>query len=78
MECYPVKGRLPASLLYYRMARKLFPEEYLSMVRLRFPAYVKVLLSNTYPRTEVTTRLSGSGALHFGPFRSRAAAEARG
>lgn len=75
VECYPVKGRLPASLLYYRLARELFPEEYLPMVRLRFPAYVKVLLSNTYPRTEVTTRFSGSGALHFGPFRSRAAAE---
>jgi hypothetical protein len=75
VECYPVKGRLPASLLYYRLARELFPDEYLPMVRLRLPAYVKVLLSNTYPRTEVTTRFSGSGALHFGPFRSRAAAE---
>ncbi len=75
VECYPVKGRLPASLLYYGLARKLFPDEYLSMVRLRFPAYVKVLLANTYPRTEVTTRFSGSGALHYGPFRTRAAAE---
>jgi excinuclease UvrABC nuclease subunit len=75
VECYPVKGRLPASLLYYRLARALFPDEYRQMVKLRFPAYVKLLLSNGYPRTEVSVRFSGSGALHYGPFPSRAAAE---
>ena len=74
-DCYPVNGKLPAALLYYRLARRLFPDDYLPMVRLRFPAYVKVVRSNTYPRTEITTRISGSGALHYGPFRSRAVAE---
>lgn len=75
VECHPVKGRLPASLLYYRLARSLFPDEYAQMVKLRFPAYVKLLLANAYPRTEVSVRMSGSGALHYGPFPSRAAAE---
>lgn len=75
VECYPVAGQLPASLLYYRLARDLFPDEYSQMVKLRFPAYVRLLMSNAYPRTEVSVRLSGSGAIQYGPFATRAAAE---
>ena len=39
------------------------------------PAYVKLTLGNQFPRTAVTTRVSGSKGLYYGPFRTRAAAE---
>lgn len=68
-------SKLEASLLFYEMARRHFPEEYLRMVRLRPPPFVKVLLNNEFPRTTVTARLTSSGAFQFGPFRTRASAE---
>jgi len=75
VECYLACGQIPAALLYYRLARALFPDEYSQMVKLRFPAYVRLLMSNAYPRTEVSIRLSNSPAVQFGPFPTRAAAE---
>jgi excinuclease ABC subunit C len=68
-------SKLEASLLFYEIARRYFPEEYERMVRLRPPPFVKVLLANEFPRTTITTRLSASGAFQFGPFRTRVAAE---
>ncbi len=68
-------SKLEASLLFYEMARSHFPQEYERMVRLRPPPFVKVLLSNEFPRTTVTTRLTTSGAFQFGPFRTRVSAE---
>jgi len=70
-----VASQLASQLVFYEQARRWFPETYTDQIRLRFPAYVKVLMSNEYPRTQVTTRLSASGAVHYGPFRTRAAAE---
>ena len=70
-----VASRLASHLVYYEQARRWFPDTYTDQIRLRFPAYVKVLMANEYPRTQVTTRLSASGAVHYGPFRTRAAAE---
>ncbi len=75
IEYSPTASKLEASLLFYEIARRHFPEEYERMVRLRPPPWVKVLLSNEFPRTTITTRLSASGAFQFGPFRTRAAAE---
>ena len=49
--------------------------EYERLVKLRMPAYVKLILSNEFPRTQVTTRLAAGPALYYGPFRTRAAAE---
>lgn len=43
-------------------------------LRLRPPVFVKVHLSNPWPRTSVSTRLSRSASLCFGPFRNRTAA----
>jgi hypothetical protein len=57
------------------VARRHFPETYVSYLKLRFPPYLKVILSNPFPRTQITTRLSGAASFHFGPFRNRAAAE---
>ncbi|MDX2150827.1 MAG: hypothetical protein SFV54_08825 [Bryobacteraceae bacterium] len=70
-----VGSSLESSLLFYELAREYFPGTYLEYIRLRFPAYVKLVLSNEFPRAHVTTRLGGGRALYFGPFRTRAGAE---
>ena len=66
---------LESSVVHYEQARRLLPETYLEVTRLRMPTYVRIVLSNEFPRSHVTTHLTRSGALHFGPFRSRASAE---
>lgn len=66
---------LESSLVFYELARRHFPNSYLRLMKLRMPPYVKLILSNPFPRSQVTTRLSGARALHYGPFRTRAAAE---
>lgn len=75
VEYWLVGSHLASSLVLYELARRHFPETYLSYLKLRFPPYLKVILSNPYPRTQVTTHLSGGRSLHLGPFRTRAAAE---
>ncbi len=74
VEYWPVNSRLEASLVHYSVARRLFPADYARRVKLGAPAYVKLILANRFPRTQVTTRLSAAALFH-GPFRSRASAE---
>jgi excinuclease UvrABC nuclease subunit len=64
-----------SSVVLYEEARRLFPEEYAAVIRLRMPAYLRIVLSKEFPRSQVTTHLRPSAGLHFGPFRSRASAE---
>ncbi len=66
---------LETSLVYYEVARAHFAEDYLSRIKLRMPPYVKILLSNRFPRSQVTTRLDASRSLYYGPFRTRASAD---
>jgi excinuclease UvrABC nuclease subunit len=68
-------SRLEASLVHYEWARRYFPDDYERIARIRPAPFVKVLLGNAFPRTCVTTRLSGGSAFQYGPFRTRAAAE---
>ncbi len=75
VEYWPTASRFESMLLHYALARRYFPDDYLRMVKLRMPAYVKLILANEFPRTQVSTRLSASRAIHYGPFQSRAAAE---
>ncbi len=75
LECWPTASRFESMLLHYALARRYFPEDYLRMVKLQMPAYVKLILANEFPRTQVSMRLSASRTLHYGPFQSRAAAE---
>jgi excinuclease UvrABC nuclease subunit len=63
------------AVAHYEQARRLFPEDYLDTIKLRMPPYVKVVLSNEYPRSHITTHLARSAGLWYGPFRSRASAE---
>ena len=75
VEYWLTGSRFESMLVHYALARRYFPEDYLRMVKLRMPAYVKLILANEFPRTQVSSRLSASSALHYGPFQSRAAAE---
>jgi excinuclease ABC subunit C len=64
-----------SSLVLYEAAREHFPETYLKLLKLRMPPYVKIVLSNAFPRSQIVTHLSRQSAAYYGPFRSRASAE---
>jgi len=64
-----------SSIVFYELARQHFPNEYPRLMKLQLPPYVRLVLNNEFPRTHVTTHLSRTAGLHFGPFRSRASAE---
>ncbi len=68
-------SQLESNLLYYRLARKYFPESYLKLAKLRMPAYLKLVLGNEFPRTSITTRVTGGKGIYYGPFRTRTGAE---
>ena len=68
-------SRFEADLLLYRMARAYRPGDYRRYLKLRPPAFIKVLLQNRFPRTCLTHRLTRSAAVFFGPFATRKAAE---
>jgi excinuclease ABC subunit C len=59
----------------YELARQHFPKTYLDLLKLRMPTYVKLVLANEFPRSQLTTHLGRAPALYCGPFRSRASAE---
>lgn len=72
---YWVTGsRFESALVHYALAKEHYPDTYLRMIKLRLPAYVRLTLANTFPRTQVTTRIGGN-AMYYGPFRTRASAE---
>ena len=75
IEYWDVGSRLEAFLISLELGRLHFPDSYRQRFKLRLPPYVKLLLSNTFPRTVVSTRLTASRARFFGPFRTRTAAE---
>jgi excinuclease ABC subunit C len=75
VEYWSTGSNFESMLVHYALARRYFPDDYLRMIKLRMPAYVKLILANEFPRTQVSSRLSASSALHYGPFQSRAAAE---
>jgi excinuclease ABC subunit C len=75
VEYWLTASRFESMLLHYALAKRHYPDDYLRLVKLRMPAYVKLILANEFPRSQVTTRLSGGAGLYYGPFRTRAAAE---
>ena len=76
----PVGSTFEQSLTYYQHAKKLFPQRYRDLLRMRPPAVLKVSLRNAYPRCYVTRHISvdSSGTptagSYYGPFPSRGAA----
>ena len=75
VEYWLTASRFESMLLHYALARRDFPDDYLRLIKLRMPAYVKLILANEFPRTQVTARLTGGQAIYYGPFRTRAGAE---
>lgn len=75
VEYWLTASRFESMLLHYGLAKRFFPDDYLRLVKLRMPAYVKLILANEFPRSQVTTRLGGGSKLYYGPFRTRGAAE---
>jgi len=72
---YELTGsRLESQFLVLELARKHLGPRYREEIRLRFPPYVKLILSNPFPRTTVTARIGRAKAVYFGPFRSRSTA----
>src|ERR1022692_573769 len=41
----------------YELARRHFPKTYLDLLKLRMPTYVKLVLTNEFPRSQLTTHL---------------------
>jgi excinuclease ABC subunit C len=75
IEYWPVASRLQSTLVLWDVARQYVPDEYLHILKLRYPPYVKLILANEFPRTQVTTRIGGAAGQYYGPFRSRGSAE---
>ncbi len=70
-----VGSSLEAIMVFYAAARRYHPETYTSQVRLRMPFYLKMALADRFPRSYVTSRLTGGRSLYYGPFRTRAVAQ---
>lgn len=74
-------SKLEQTLTYYQNAKRLFPERYRKLMRLRPPAVLKVNLRNAYPRCFVTRRVPVDAAgtpisgTYYGPFASFKSAE---
>jgi excinuclease ABC subunit C len=67
-------SRLAAQFLVLELARKYLGAGYRSDIRLRLPPYVKLILSNQFPRTQVTSYIGRVRAVYVGPFRNRSTA----
>ena len=75
VEYWLTASSFESTLLHYALARREYPETYLRLIKLRMPAYVKLVLGNDYPRAQVTSRITAGRGLYYGPFRTRASAE---
>ncbi len=75
VEYWALESRLESSLLMYELAQRYYPDDYAKRLRLRPAAFVRLVMGNEYPRTQVTTRVAGGSSRYYGPFRSRASAE---
>jgi excinuclease UvrABC nuclease subunit len=67
-------SRLESQFLLWELARRYLGEDYRRQIRLRLPPYVKLVTSNPFPRTQLTTHLGRAAAVYFGPFRNRSTA----
>ena len=75
VEYWLTGSKLESAVRMHDLARQHFPRTYLDVLRLRMPPYVKVILTNEFPRTQISTHLGRAPALYFGPFQARASAE---
>ncbi len=71
----PVGSNFEARWLLYELNRLYYPAVYRQRLRLKPPALLKLNLLNRFPRCYPTRRIANDGALYYGPFASRVAAE---
>lgn len=64
-------SNLAALLRHYELLNLYAPDGAARRLRLRPPVFVKVLLSNPWPRTSISTRLSRGASFCFGPFQNK-------
>jgi excinuclease ABC subunit C len=75
LEYHLAGSKLESRFLHLDLARQHLGADYRREIRLRLPPYVKLLLSNEFPRTQVALRLSkATRSLYVGPFRNRSTA----
>jgi excinuclease UvrABC nuclease subunit len=82
LEYSQAGSKLESRFTHLELARMHLGADYRREIRLRLPPYVKLLLSNEFPRTQVAMRLGRAGAnrspanrsLYVGPFRNRSTA----
>lgn len=67
-------SRLESQFVLWELARLHLGPGYRDEIRLRLPPYVKLVLTNAFPRTHVTAQLGRAEAVYFGPFRNRSTA----
>ena len=75
VEYWLTGSKLESAVRMYDLARRYFPKTYLDVLRLRMPPYVKLILTNEFPRSQITNHLGRAPAVYFGPFRTRVSAE---
>lgn len=69
-------SKLEAQFLVLSLAHRHLGPDYRKEIRLRLPSWVKLVLSNQFPRTQVTSKVGRTKAVYFGPFRTRSTAAA--
>ncbi len=75
LEYHLAGSKLESRFLHLDLARAHAGPDYRKEIRLRLPPYVKLLLSNEFPRTQIAARLGKtSRSLYVGPFRNRSTA----
>jgi excinuclease ABC subunit C len=73
---YSVTGnRLDQWLGYFLACRAAFPKTYWEKIRVRPAKFLRLLLSNPFPRTQIASGLGGPKTYSFGPFKTRLSAE---
>ena len=75
-ECWITGSALESSLRMYQLARRHFPKTYLDLLRLRLPPYVKIVLDDPFPRSQITT--ASTGRRHSTSDRSDRASQRKG
>jgi excinuclease UvrABC nuclease subunit len=75
IDYYPTGSTFESMVVLYRLARRHRRGDYRRFLRLKIPPFLKLNLTNPYPRCYLTRRLGRDRAVYFGPFTTRAAAE---
>ena len=75
IEYWLTGSGLESAVRIYELARRHFPKTYRDILKLRLPPYVRIILTNTFPRSHITTHLGRGDGRWFGPFRARSTAE---